>query len=144
MTCFSNCNLGFFGNIRFLIAGFLVLTACTSGNCRSQIEAEKRAEAAKNPNQKVPDVTMPGKPSERVEVFKYDGSLQCGMGKPVSLEQMQKDLKEIKVFSSKKKADGMMYTSNCGGGTGQANVFEIDKKDLEAAKKLGFKLWTFE
>ncbi len=130
--------------IRFLLVGMMILTACTSGNCRSQLEAEKKEAAEKNPPKTNIDVVLPGKPVERVEVYKYDGSLQCGMGKTVPPDEMQKDLKGIKVYGSKTKADGLMHTSNCGGGTGKANIFEIDRKDLENAKKLGFKPWTFE
>ena len=79
---------------------------------------------------------------DRIKVYKYDGSLQCGMGKAIAFEVMQKDLKNIKVYSAANKPDGLMHIQQCGTPTGTANVYEIDKKDLEAAKKLGFKLWV--
>lgn len=80
--------------------------------------------------------------NDRIKVYKYDGSLQCGMGKAIAFEVMQKELKNIKVYSASNKPDGLMHIQQCGTPTGTANVYEIDKKDLEAAKKLGFKLWT--
>lgn len=80
----------------------------------------------------------------RVKVFKYDGSLQCGKAKPVSVSEMQRELKGIAVYSAENKPDGLMHVQVCGSPTGRANVYEIDKSTLEAAKKLGFKEWTFE
>ncbi len=38
----------------------------------------------------------------------------------------------------------MMRIQVCGAPTGNSNVYEIDRKDLEAALKVGFKEWTFE
>lgn len=79
--------------------------------------------------------------TQRVFVYKADGSLQCGQGKKISLDDMKKDLKDIKVYSSENKSDGMMRIQVCGAPTGMANVYEIDQKDLAAALKLGFKKW---
>lgn len=81
---------------------------------------------------------------DRVKVYKPDGSLQCGQGKAVPLADMQKDLKDIKVYSSFNKNDGMMRIQVCGSPTGNSNVYEIDRKNLEAAAKLGFKEWTYD
>ena len=81
---------------------------------------------------------------DHVKVYKADGTLQCGQGKKISISDMQKDLKDIKVYSSENKNDGMMRIQLCGSPTGNANVYEIDRKDLEAALKLGFKEWTAE
>lgn len=83
-------------------------------------------------------------PQTRVKVFKYDGSLQCGMGKPIPVSEMQKELAGITVYSAENKPDGLMHIQACGTATGRANVYEIDKTALEAAKKKGFKEWTFE
>jgi hypothetical protein len=82
----------------------------------------------------------------RTKVFKYDGSLQCGKGKAVPVAEMQKELTaaHIQVYSSANKPDGLMHIQVCGSATGRANVYEIDKTSLEAAKKLGYKEWTFE
>ncbi len=81
---------------------------------------------------------------ERVKVFKYDGSLQCGMGSATPLAEMAKQLAPIKIHSSENKPDGLMHIMACGTPTGRANVYEIDKSSLEEAKKKGFKEWTFE
>lgn len=81
---------------------------------------------------------------DRVKVFKADGSLQCGQGKAVPVSDMQKELGDIKVYSSANKNDGMMRIQVCGSPTGNSNVYEIDRKNLEAAVKKGFKEWTFD
>lgn len=82
--------------------------------------------------------------TDKVKVFKADGTLQCGQGKKIDISEMQKDLKGIKVYSSENKNDGMMRIQLCGTATGNSNVYEIDRKDLEAALKAGFKEWTAE
>ncbi len=82
--------------------------------------------------------------AERVKVYKADGSLQCGQGKQIPLAEMQKQLKDIKVYSAVNKNDGMMRIQVCGSPTGNSNVYEIDRKDLEAALKAGFKEWAGE
>jgi hypothetical protein len=72
--------------------------------------------------------------------------LQCGQGKAIPAQEMQKELelKKIKVHSSFTKNDGMMRIQVCGAATGSSNVYEIDRKNLEAAVYLGFKEWTFD
>lgn len=77
----------------------------------------------------------------KVKVSKSDGTLQCGQGKLIPISQMQKDLKEITVFSSSNQNDGKMRIQVCGSATGQYNVFEILETDLEKAKACGFTLW---
>ncbi len=81
---------------------------------------------------------------DRVKVYKPDGSLQCGQGKAVPVPEMQKELKDFKVYSSYNKNDGMMRIQVCGSPTGNANIYEIDRSKLEAAVKLGFKEWTYD
>jgi|GEM_PF-436638 len=146
-----------------LIAGSL--TACVSGHCRDHREvAMKKANEAGGT---VPGTAAPGtpvapvpavsvspsagsiglpatnNPFDRVRVFKYDGSLQCKMGKPIEIAEMQKELGNIRVYSTDNKADGLMRIQVCGAPTGRANIYEIDRNQLEAAIKLGFKEWTF-
>lgn len=126
--------------MKLLIASvFAIFTvACASGNCRSQ---PKPSDAA---SEKAVMQT-PANPSDRVRVYKYDGSLQCGKGKAVSPEDMQKkDLKDIQVYSAANKSDGMMRIQLCGSPTGKANVYEIDRSQLSESKKRGFKEWTAE
>lgn len=111
------------------------LLGCATGKCVNQ-------------TQKGPVATggsmKPESALSRIKVYKPDGSLQCGQGKAISLAEMQKELKDIKVYSSANKNDGMMRIQVCGAPTGNANVYEIDRKDLSAALKAGFKEWTFD
>lgn len=80
--------------------------------------------------------------TKNVFVYKYDGTLQCGLGKEISLDQMQTELKGIQVFSKFKKKDGLMRTQVCGSNTGMANVFQIPADKLQEALKRGFDEWT--
>ena len=115
----------------------VVLSGCTHGNCRAN-KKDVPATAGEVP------VATKTAASDRVKVFKADGSLQCGQGKAIPVAEMQKQLKDIKVHSAVNKNDGMMRIQVCGSPTGNANVYEIDRKNLEAAIKLGFKEWIAE
>jgi hypothetical protein len=77
-----------------------------------------------------------------VQVFKYDGTLQCGMGGEISLEEMSKELeaKGIEVEASRKGTDGLVHISVCGSSTGAINVYVIDRGALPAAQRLGYRL----
>lgn len=126
-------------------------SGCSSGNCRknqgddkSVAEARAKTSAEAPATTPTPTEAQMAKPTDRVRVFKYDGSLQCGQGKAVALESMKKELKGIEVFSSENKADSLMRIQQCGTPTGRANVYEIARDNLDAAKKLGFQLWTFD
>lgn len=124
-----------------LIALVLTVAACSQGHCR------RKAEAPKSPVPAGADAPVPGnKPvnSDRVLVYKYDGSLQCGMGKAVSVEAMEKELKGITIYSAAKKPDGLMHIQVCGSITGMANVYEIPTSALKQAESRGFKKWSFE
>lgn len=116
---------------------------CTHGHCRHKQEVPQAAapvEAAPEPATKAAADNGNG----RVMVYKYDGSLQCGGGKPVAVDVMAKELTGIQIFSSVKKPDGLMHIQVCGSATGQANVYEISAKDLKKAEAKGFKKWSFE
>lgn len=73
-------------------------------------------------------------------VFKYDGTLQCGMGEEVELEIMAKELEDNKVsiHNQYKSNDGKDHIKMCGASTGNINVYEIDSVSLPVAQKLGF------
>lgn len=126
---------------RLTIIAFLLLASCVQGHCRRQQDAPATAKPLEPT-----DATAPSKPTpaDRVLVYKYDGSLQCGMGKPVALDVMAKELGPITIFSSIKKPDGLMHIQVCGSPTGMANVFEIPAKSQKAAEGKGFKKWSFE
>jgi hypothetical protein len=109
------------------------LTACSHSTCGAEKRTPKTGV--------IMDKTTS---TDKVKVFKDDGSLQCGQGEQIALAEMEKELKNIRVYSSAHKNDGMMRIQLCGSPTGNCNVYEIDRKDLEAAMKLGFKEWTAE
>lgn len=115
----------------------LFLMACGTGPCR---------EVKKSPNPgNVAEVSMKqSSPNDRVKVYKSDGTIQCEKTKPIPLETMAKELGGITIFSSENKHDGMMRIQQCGTPTGQANVYEINRSDLEAARKAGFQEWTWD
>src|SRR5713226_35028 len=77
-------------------------------------------------------MTGPVFSADTVKVFRYDGSLQCGMGQAVPLDEMAKELTavNIKVLSSEKSVVSGLIIALCGAPTGRANVYEITKDDL--------------
>jgi len=80
--------------------------------------------------------------NETVEVFMYDGILQCGLGEEIPIKQMAEALESqgIEALESRKGTDGFMHIAVCGASTGSINIFTIERKDLDAARELGFKL----
>ncbi len=126
--------------MRFLILSSLLLVGCAQHHCRRPPDAAPPITVVAPQGDEVPV----GATSRKVKVYKYDGSLQCGQGKAVSVEQMGNDLKKVTVFSSQKKSDGLMHIQVCGSPTGMANVYEIFEADLAKAEKAGFKMWSFE
>lgn len=138
-----------------------VLAGCSSGNCRKnqmkdtpefydkaveKVEGTQAVQSAEKAKKEAKEnaIKAVAKVTDRVRVFKYDGSLQCNQGKPIALAEMQKELKGIQVYSAENRRDSLMRIQVCGAPTGQANVYEIDRRDLDQAKKLGFQIWTFD
>lgn len=124
--------------LKKLILGvlFSAMMACSSHPCK----IEERTDIVMTGNEKVS--TAKKDLTQRTFVYKADGSLQCGQGEKIDLASMRKELGSIEVYSSENKHDGMMRIQVCGAPTGYSHVFEINKTDLEAALKLGFKKWT--
>jgi hypothetical protein len=123
----------------------MALVACTQGHCRRPTDLPAAAKPLETPAPAPVDASAsPAPAKDRVFVYKYDGSLQCKMGKPITLDAMAKELGTIPVFSKAKKTDGLMHIQVCGSITGMANVFEIPVKFLKAAESKGFKKWSFE
>ncbi|MGZ3725106.1 MAG: hypothetical protein ACXVBD_04875 [Pseudobdellovibrio sp.] len=118
-----------------LIAIGMIFVACANQACK----IEERTNVPMTGNEKTS--SQKKDLSQRVFVYKLDGSLQCEQGKKIALDTMKKDLGDIEVFSSDNKHDGMMRIQVCGSPTGMSNVYEIDQKDLDKALKLGFKKW---
>jgi hypothetical protein len=96
-----------------------------------------QAQSKEESDQQIPN-------EDKVWVYKYDGSLQCGMGDVISLEKMKEEFEGIKVYSKEKRSDGLMRIQVCGSPTGQANLYEIKKTDLDKATEKGFQLWTYK
>lgn len=122
-------------NFLKLVLVVLFLAACSSQPCKIEERSDIRMTGSEKTSSQQKDL------SQRVFVYKPDGSLQCGQGSKVTIEDMKKQLGAIKVFSAENKSDGMMRIQVCGAPTGMCNVYEIDQKDQEAALKLGFKKW---
>ncbi len=80
--------------------------------------------------------------TQKVKVFKEDGSRQCNEGDPIALDTMAQQLVGIKVLRSYKANDGIMRIQVCGAPTGECNVYEIERVNLAQALKLGFKEWS--
>lgn len=121
----------------------LIVVGCSQGHCRRRAEAPLAVAG--------PQEVATGKSaastvaaSDRVFVYKYDGSLQCGKGKALSLDAMAQELQGVPIISSVKKTDGLMHIQACGSITGMANVYEISTKNLKKAESKGFKKWSFE
>jgi hypothetical protein len=78
----------------------------------------------------------------KIQIFKYDGTLQCGMGGEIPLDEMAKELEsaDIEIIASRKGTDGLVHISVCGASTGAINVYVIDRGALPAAQRLGYRL----
>jgi hypothetical protein len=121
------------------------IIGCANKNCRD-VRLEEAAASGKpivppEISKEKDPMTKTAK-ADRVRVYKPDGTLQCGMGEQIPIEVMHKQLEKIKVHRAFSKNDGMMRTQVCGSPTGNSHVYEIDRKDLSAAQKFGFKEWT--
>jgi hypothetical protein len=75
-----------------------------------------------------------------IQVYKYDGTLQCGLGKEVPLDAMAAELTaaEIEILSSRKGHDGLDHIAVCGASTGSINVYTIPQVELAIAEQIGF------
>lgn len=116
----------------------LILAACSSHPCKIEERTDVKMTGDEKVSSAKKDLT------QRVFIYKPDGTLQCGMGSKIDLPTMRKELGSIEVFSSASKHDGMMRIQVCGQPTGNSNVFEIKKEDLDKALKLGFKQWMHD
>ena len=124
--------------------GFLLilgLVSCSHSSCRRQKD-DISSERVIAPEEAYRTVSKETK-EHKVWVYKYDGSLQCGGGEVRALEDMEKELAGLKIFSSEKRSDTLLRAQMCGAFTGIANRYEILADDLPKAEKRGFKLWQF-
>ncbi|MEK7355161.1 MAG: hypothetical protein AAB250_01835 [Bdellovibrionota bacterium] len=131
------------------LVGLSTLVGCQTGPCRTlrhpelagQPEAAAAASAATANTSVKTDAKSTGGATQEstVLVYKADGSLQCKAAKGLSVDEMEKQLAPIKVFSRDKRDDGLMHIQVCGSQTGQINVYEIPVSSQKDAEARGFK-----
>lgn len=130
---------------RFVGFGLVAVfaTACANGPCHPLKHPELAQQAV--PAGQTSPAAEGGAMNElkagegRIFVYKPDGSLQCGMAKGESPQEMEKLLEGIKVYSRENRADGKMHIQVCGSPTGRVNIYEIPATSLKDAEKRGFK-----
>lgn len=123
----------------FICGVMFFLFGCTTGNCRSH-KIEKEQEGGVLPPKENKLLPAPSV-SERVRVYKADGTLQCAQGTRTDIKVMQRELKDIKIYKSYSENDGMLRIQMCGAPTGNSHIFEIDRDNLPKALEFGFKEW---
>ena len=123
---------------KLLILGlcFGLLSSCQNKPCKIEERSADSVQATAETQKALKGTTM-----SRTKIFKPDGSLQCNQGQKITLDEMAQQLKDIKVYSSENKHDGLMRAQMCGRPTGYNNVYEIDLENLDIALKLGFNKW---
>ena len=148
------------GGLWLPVLAALALSACVDGPCRQlrhpELAAAQQPKAPQQPFEspdepkgapsvvekkpaESPNVNSTKKKDPTILVYKADGSLQCGKGKGTSVQEMEKQLDGIKVFSRDNRSDGLMRIQVCGHPTGMINVYEIPASQLKEAEKRGFK-----
>lgn len=128
-------------------AAILFVTSCANGPCRrlrepQLAEGQANAQATASTVPLASPTPLPGTSMttpNSIYVSKPDGSLQCRIGKGLSVEEMEKQLRGIPVLSKEKRPDGRMHIQVCGSPTGLINVFEILESSLNEAESRGFK-----
>ncbi len=122
----------------------MLALGCASGHCRSQYaepgdhkQTSEESLRAAFPNDS--STRLPASDAT-IRIFKSDESKQCEHTKGIGLEEMEKELKGIKVLSRAKGHDNMMHASSCGSDTGIINIYEIPLTDWSKAEKLQFRL----
>lgn len=80
-----------------------------------------------------------------IEIARPDGSLQCGGGNVILLDEERERLEEggVSVQGARRRHDGLKRIAMCGAPTGQVLVFEIAITDLEKAEALGYQRVTY-
>ncbi|MDQ0391800.1 hypothetical protein [Labrys monachus] len=87
-----------------------------------------------------------------VWVYKEDGTMQCGMGNEISLEEMRGSLTEIvgssSIISEEKRMLPLLRPALCGTPTGAVNAYELTEDGAYILFKgfvgpRGFKLWVW-
>ena len=137
-------SLRYIASLSIVGLNLALLAACSAGHCRKP--SERNQELLRELKGEPP---VAAKKSEKEEettvwVYKYDGSLQCNIARAKSLKVMAKQLAGIPILAQEKRHDGLMHITVCGSPTGKANVYKINKEDLEKAQAVDFKVWSFK
>lgn len=122
--------------IKYITSGFFLaaLMGCATGQCRRDGSPviDKKDETKTLSEQSMAN--------EVVTIAKSDGSLQCAYSVGLSIEDMAKELEGVQVIKADKKHDGLMRPASCGTPTGMMNVYQVYRKDVKKAVKLGYKV----
>ncbi len=94
----------------------------------------------------VPEIFLKNKSHRVIEIYRPDGTKQCGMGEEISLESMEKELNSIGVetLDRRKGQNNLFRTVVCGAPTGKVNIYKIYSSDLKRVEPLSFKLLTIK
>lgn len=130
-------------NLIFVVLSATLIFSCSTRPCKieDRTTAQTQEQAKASVDQMKNEIAK-GSVMNRIKIYKPDGTLQCNQGQKISLDDMSKELKNIKIYSKENLHDGLMRIQMCGKPTGYNNVFEIDQENLAAAEKLGFKKWV--
>jgi len=127
----------------------LFFASCAAGPCKNEMsntETNPLRFLRRSSAQR--EVTMNERETpefQRLFVYKHDGTIQCEPEKkPITIKTMQEELTAvgIMVFASSNMDGGFLMIQLCGAPSGRIHRFQIAKKDLEKAIKLGFKEWV--
>lgn len=116
-----------------MIATWMFVVACTTGQCRRDGTPVVADESAKT-------ISEEKLANEVIAIGKSDNSLQCGYNVGITLEVMARELVGVTILKSEKKHDGLMRIQSCGAATGMMNVYNIYHKDAKKAVKMGYKV----
>lgn len=90
-------------------------------------------------------------PDKLVRVYRPDGSLQCGLGRPRTLKEDQQVLSALggHVISAEKRTIPVQVLQVCGAPTGRANTYVIKAKEWQLILRsfvgpAGFAEWTYD
>ncbi len=116
-----------------LLCCFIWISACTTGQC-------KRDGTPVLTNDEIKTISEQELANEIILIGKSDQSLQCGYNVGMTIEQMGKELVDIRIIKTEKRHDGLMRIQSCGAPTGMMNVYSIYRKDVKKAVKMGYKV----
>jgi hypothetical protein len=132
-----------------ILPAFAVLAiSCSHGGPCNNVPQRPVAAATPVPEpapaEEAPKAAVVEKRLPSIQVYKSTGEQQCEASKGIPLDQMRASLtkKKITVYEARTQSDGLMHMTLCGSPAGTIHVFSIPKKNLKAAERLGFKVWT--